>query len=118
MATDPMLDLTRTAALGDASTPEGRAALAEILQLYFDNVTSACDAMRNAGTSDAVRAHAHRAKGASGVVGALSTARVFADIEARAAAGETIPDAEYDELQRQLESLRREAASQLGADLR
>ena len=111
------IDFTRTAALGDPSTEQGRAALAEILRLYFENAATACADMRHAGSPDEVRRHAHRAKGASGVVGAVMMSRLFADLEARAAAGETIGADTYDDLEGRLAALRVAAAMQLGVDL-
>jgi HPt (histidine-containing phosphotransfer) domain-containing protein len=113
-----VIDLTRTAALGDPSTEAGRGALAEIFRLYFENAAAACADMRHAGSPDDVRRHAHRAKGASGIVGAAGMSRLFADVEARAAAGETIGTDTFDDLERRLAALRLAAAMQLGVDLK
>lgn len=116
--TEPVLDLTRTAALGDPSTTPGRTALIEIFRVYFDNVSAACTEMRQAAASpDVVRKHAHRAKGASGVVGAIALTRMFADLESMAAAGETIPPAMFDDVDRQLTALRQAVSAQIGEDL-
>lgn len=114
--TEPVLDLMRTAALGDPSTATGRTALIEIFRVYFDNVTAACAEMRQASAPEVVRTHAHRAKGASGVVGAVSLTTTFADIEAMAAAGETIPPAMFDDIDRQLTALRQAVSAQIGED--
>lgn len=111
------LDLARTVALGDPSTEEGREALVEIFHAYFDNVTATVTQMRQTTSSDDVKAHAHRAKGASGVVGASALAAVFADIEARAAAGETVPPDAYDDIERRLASLRQTASARIGVEL-
>jgi len=111
------IDFTRTAALGDPSTEQGREALAEILRIYFQNASAACSDMRRAGSPDDVRRHAHRAKGASGVIGAVTMSRLFADVEARAAAGEIIDTGTYDDLEGRLASLRIAAATELGVDL-
>lgn len=116
--TEPVLDLMRTAALGDPSTAAGRTALIEIFRVYFDNVDAACAEMRQAAASpDVVRKHAHRAKGASGVVGAVGLTTTFADLEAMAAAGETIPPAMFDDIDRQLTALRQAVSAQIGEDL-
>lgn len=114
---DSVIDLARTAALGDPATETGRAALVEIFRVYFDNVAVACADMRSATSPEAVRAHAHRARGASGIVGAKALTMVFADLEARAAAGETVPNEVYDDIDRQLVGLRRVVAARLGEDL-
>ena len=111
------IDFTRTAALGDPATKQGREALSEILRIYFQNASSACAEMRRAGSPEEVRRHAHRAKGASGVVGAVTMSRLFADVEARAAAGEIIGTVTYDDLESRLASLRQAAATELGVDL-
>jgi HPt (histidine-containing phosphotransfer) domain-containing protein len=111
------IDFSRTAALGDPSTEQGRGALAEILRIYFENASTACDDMRRATSPEEVRRHAHRAKGASGIVGAVMMSRLFADLEARAAAGEIIGSGTYDDLESRLTALRRAAAMQLGVDL-
>ncbi|MGE3959083.1 MAG: Hpt domain-containing protein [Vicinamibacterales bacterium] len=113
---EPLIDLTRTAALGDPGTPQGRAALVEIFRVYFDNVGAACDEMRRATSADVVRAQAHRAKGASGIVGAVALTTIFADLEARAAAGETVPDEAFDEIERQLAGLRQAVSARTGED--
>jgi HPt (histidine-containing phosphotransfer) domain-containing protein len=113
---DDHLDLTKTAAIGNPATAEGRAALVEIFRLYFDNVNQACAAMRGPLTSDDLRVQAHRAKGASGVVGARVLAGAFADLEARAAAGETPGSDVYDELEQQLADLRRTVSAALGVE--
>jgi HPt (histidine-containing phosphotransfer) domain-containing protein len=116
--TDSVLDLARTAALGDPATDAGRAALIEIFRVYFDDVTTACSEMRQAATSsDDVRKQAHRAKGASGVVGAVALGRLFADLEAMAAAGETCPPAMFDDVDRQLTALRLAVSAQIGEEL-
>ena len=112
------INLSLKSALGDPSTHEGRLALAEIFRLYFDNVSTACLEMRRAESAEDVRRHAHRAKGASGVVGAVSLAGDFADLEARAAAGETISGDTYDDIERRLSSLRLEVAAQIGLELK
>ena len=114
--TDDHLDVTRTAAIGDPATPEGRAALVEIFRLYFDNVRETCAEMRHDLTPDALRAHAHRAKGASGVVGAGVLSRAFADLESRAAAGETPGGDVFDEIDQQLAELRRTVSALLGVE--
>lgn len=111
------LDLARTVALGDPATDEGRAALVEIFRAYFDNVSATVAAMRLSASSDAVKAHAHRAKGASGVIGAAGLMASFDDIEARAAAGEDVAANTYDDIERQLSSLRRTLSARLGVDL-
>ena len=118
MIESDVIDFTRTAALGDPSTEQGRRALAEIFGIYLENAAAACADMRRAGTPDEVRRHAHRAKGASGVVGAVRMSGLFADVEARAAAGETIGADTYDDLESRLAALRRAAAMQLGMDLK
>ena len=112
-----VIDFTKTAALGDPSTEPGRAALAGILRVYFENASAACADMRRAGSPGEVHRHAHRAKGASGVVGAVGMSRLFADLEARAAAGEIFGAGTYDELESRLAALRLSAAMQLGVDL-
>ena len=117
--TDPeRIDLSLKPALGDLSTDEGRLALAEIFHVYFENVATACAEMRRAQSSEDVRRHAHRARGASGVVGAAGLVRAFADLEARAAAGEAISGDTYDEIDRRLTSLRQEVTAQIGQELK
>lgn len=111
------INLSLTPALGDPSTDEGRMALVEIFRLYFENVATACAEMRRAQSPEDVRRHAHRAKGASGVVGAAGLVREFADLEARAAAGEAIPRETYDDIERRLTSLRQDVAEQIGQEL-
>lgn len=113
---EPTIDLTRTAALGDPETAQGRAALVEIFRVYFDNVGVACSEMRRATSPDVVRVQAHRAKGASGIVGAVALTTIFADLEARAAAGETVPDEAFDEIERQLAGLRQAVSARTGED--
>lgn len=115
---EPVIDLTRTAALGDPSTEAGRTALIEIFRVYFDNVSAACAEMRRAAASpEVVRVHAHRAKGASGVVGAVALTTRFADVEAMAAAGETVPAGVFDEVDHELAALRQAVSAQIGKDL-
>lgn len=115
---DPVIDLTRTSAIGDPSTDAGRTALSEIFRVYFDNVSVACAEMRRAVASpDVVRTHAHRAKGASGVVGAVALTTMFADLEAMAAAGETVPAGIFDAIDHQLAALRQAVSAQIGEDL-
>ena len=117
--TDPeRIDLSLKPALGDLSTDEGRLALVEIFRVYFENVATACAEMRRAQSSEDVRRHAHRARGASGVVGAAGLVREFADLEARAAAGEAISGETYDEIDRRLTSLRQEVTAQIGQELK
>jgi len=111
------IDFTKTAALGDPSTEAGRGALADIFRLYFENAAAACTDMRTAGSPDEVRRHAHRAKGASGIVGVVRMWRLFADVEARAAAGEAIGADTFDDLESHLAALRLAAAMKLGVDL-
>lgn len=113
---EPVIDLTRIAALGDPATEQGRSALIEIFRIYFDNVSVACAGMRRAGSADDVQRQAHRARGASGVVGAVELAAAFADIEARAAAGEAMPPEVFDELERQVIELRQAVAARIGRD--
>ena len=113
-----VIDFTRTAALGDPATEQGRGALAGIFRLYFENAAAACADMRRAGSPDEVRRHAHRAKGASGVVGAATMSRLFADVEARAAAGEAIGAETYEHLESRLAALRLAVTMQLGLDLK
>ncbi len=115
--TERDVDLARTVALGDPDTKEGRAALVEIFRAYFDNVSATIAAMRLSATSDAVKKHAHRAKGASGVVGASGLMASFDDLESRAAAGEDVAADTYDGLERQLASLRRTMSARLAVDL-
>ena len=74
-------------------------------------------ATRTAGSPDEVRRHAHRAKGASGIVGVMRMWRLFADVEARAAAGEAIGADTFDDLESHLAALRLAAAMKLGVDL-
>jgi hypothetical protein len=112
------LDLTRTAALGDPSTDAGRQSLSEVFRLYFDTAATACAEMRHASSTEEVRRQAHRAKGASGVVGAIGLGRMFADVEARAAAGETIGTDVYAEIERQLEAVRHRVSALIGLDVR
>lgn len=112
------LDLSRTVALGDTTTDEGRTALLEIFCAYFDNVTTTVAAMRQSASTDEVKAHAHRAKGASGVVGASGLMVLFDDIEACAAAGEGVTAGTCDGIERQLSALRRTLSVRLGVDLR
>lgn len=107
------LDLARTVALGDTTTAEGRTAFLEIFLAYFDNVTATVAAMRQSTSTDDVQAHAHRAKGASGVVGASGLMVSFDDIEACAAAGEAVTAGTYDDIERQLESLRLTVSARL-----
>lgn len=115
--TDIVLDLARTVALGDPATAAGRSALIEIFRVYFDNVTAACTEMRQTATSsDEVRKQAHRAKGASGVVGAVALSRLFADLEAMAAAGETCQPSMFDDVDRQLTALRQAVSAQIGEE--
>ncbi len=115
--TEREFDLARTLALGDPDTEEGRTALVEIFRAYFDNVSATIAAMRSSTSSDDVKAHAHRAKGASGVVGASGLIASFDDLESRAAAGEDVAADTYDELERQLASLRRTVSARLAVDL-
>ncbi len=115
--TDQELDLARTVALGDPATEDGRTALVEIFRAYFDNVSSTVAAMRQSASSEEVKAHAHRAKGASGVVGASRLMASFDDLEACAAAGESVTADTYDDLERQLASLRRTLSARLAVDL-
>ena len=112
------LDLVRAVALGDTTTDEGRTTFLEIFRAYFDNVTATVSAMRQSASTDDVKAHAHRAKGASGVVGASGLMASFDDIEACAAAGEGVTAGTYDGIERQLESLRLTVSAQLAVDLR
>ena len=104
------------AALGNPETPDGRRALIELFQLYFENIAGSCAAMRGDNAPDEVRRHAHRAKGASGVVGAAVLSHAFADIEARAVAGETLPASVYDDIDRQLADLRGVVSAKLGVE--
>lgn len=114
---DLVIDLTRTSALGDPSTSAGRSALIELFRAYFENVTTACAEMRRAVASpEVVRAHAHRAKGASGVVGAVALTTRFGDLEAMAAAGETVPAGIFDMIDEQLMALRRAVTTFTGED--
>lgn len=115
--TDQEFDLARTMALGDPATDAGRTALVEIFRAYFDNVSATIATMRLAASPEDVRAHAHRAKGASGVVGAIALRASFDDLEARAAAGESVTADTYDDLERQLASLRRIVSGRLAVDL-
>ncbi|MEQ1729168.1 MAG: hypothetical protein ABL982_12390 [Vicinamibacterales bacterium] len=115
--TERELDLTRIVALGDPATEEGRAALVEIFLVYFDNVSATVAAMRLSASSEEVKAHAHRAKGASGVVGASGLMASFDDIEACAAAGERVTADTYDHVERQLASLRRTVSARLAVAL-
>jgi len=112
------LDLARTVALGDTTTDKGRTAFLEIFRAYFDTVTATVAAMRQSASTDDVKAHAHRAKGASGVVGASRLMASFDDIEACAAAGEHVTANTYDDIDRQLSALRRTLSVRLGVDLR
>lgn len=114
--TSSAIDLTRTAAIGDPNTPEGRRALIEIFRLYFENVGNACAEMRHHPEPDQVRLQAHRAKGASGIVGATGLWQTFADVEARASAGETLTAAEYDDIDQQLSGLRSFLSATLGVE--
>lgn len=114
---EPLVDLTRTAALADPATEAGQAALVEIFRAYFDNVCAASDAMRRATAPEDVRAQAHRAKGASGIVGAVGLAALFADLEVRAAAGESVTRDVFDQIDAQLAALRRTITAWLGRDL-
>ncbi len=111
------LDLSRTVALGDPATDEGRTALIEIFRAYFENVSATVTVMRQSVSSDDVKAQAHRAKGASGVVGASGLMASFDDIEACAAAGEVVTADTYDDIDRQLASLRRTVSARLAVDL-
>jgi HPt (histidine-containing phosphotransfer) domain-containing protein len=111
---DDTLELSRTAALGNPSTDAGRRALSEVFHLYFDTVEAACADMRRASSPADVRRQAHRAKGASGVVGAVRLGQLFADIEARAAAGESIGADTYGDLERHLAALRRTVSALTG----
>ncbi|MGC4085127.1 MAG: Hpt domain-containing protein [Vicinamibacterales bacterium] len=113
---EPVIDSARTAAFGDPETEPGRSALIEIFRVYFDNVSAACAQMRRAASSEEVRAHAHRAKGASGVVGAVALTAAFADIESRAAAGEDVPADVFDDVDRDVEALRRLLATRIGEE--
>lgn len=115
--TERELDLTRTVALGDPATADGRTALVEIFSAYFDNVSATVTAMRLSASPGEVKAHAHRAKGASGVVGASGLTASFDDIEACAAAGEVVTADTYDDIERQLASLRQTLSARLGVDL-
>lgn len=110
------LDLTRTAALGDPATEEGRTALVEIFRVYFDQASATVAAMRLSGSSDEVRARAHRAKGAGGVIGAPGLMASFDDLEACAAAGEDVTADTYDDLDRQIAALRRTVSARLAVD--
>lgn len=115
--TSSEIDLARTAAIGDPRTPEGRQALIEIFSLYFENIGAACAEMRHHPEPDQVRMQAHRAKGASGIVGATGLTQTFADLEARASAGETMNAAEYDQIDQQLAGLRTYLSATLGVEL-
>ena len=115
--TEQEFDLARTLALGDPDTDEGRAALVEIFRVYFDDLSATVTAMRSSLSSDELRAHAHRAKGASGVVGAAALMASFDDLESRAAAGEDLAAHTYDDLECQLASLRRTVSGRLAVDL-
>jgi len=110
-------DLARTALLGNPGTPEGRQALTEIFRVYFENVGETCAHMRQKPDSEQVRRQAHRAKGASGIVGAVGLSNTFADLEARAAAGETMTAADYDQIDQQLAGLRTYLSATLGVEL-
>lgn len=115
--TERELDLARTVALGDPGTDEGRTALVEIFRAYVDDVSATIAAMRQSASPDDVKAHAHRAKGASGVVGATGLMAGFDDIEVCAAAGEHVTANTYDDIDRQLSALRRTLSVRLGVDL-
>ncbi len=115
--TEQELDLAQTAALGDAATDEGRSALVEIFRAYFDNVSASVAVMRQSASSDEVKAHAHRAKGASGIVGASGLMASFDDIEVCVAAGEQVTADTCDDIDRQLASLRRFLSARLAVDL-
>lgn len=110
------IDLSRIATIGDPATEQGRSALIEIFRIYFDNVSIACAEMRRAGSADEVRRQAHRARGASGVVGAVGLTSTFADIEARAAAGEAMLSDVFDELERQVAEVRQAVTTRIGRD--